>query len=82
MRYQDFPSKIFCLTLPKILAREPQCVVLQKNSGSEIDYGLGRGVSRSSVERFLSQSAESFGFVGENFCAVFQKISGSEKLYG
>ena len=29
---------------------------------------------------FLSQSAERF--VRENFCAVFQKSSGSEKLYG
>ena len=29
---------------------------------------------------FVSQSAESF--VAEKFCAVFQKISGSEKLYG
>ena len=29
---------------------------------------------------FVSQSAESF--VGENFCAVFQKVSGSENVYG
>ena len=33
--YQDFPSKNFCLTMPKTLAREPFCVVFQKNSGSE-----------------------------------------------
>ena len=79
MRYQDFPSKVFCLTLPKILAREPQCVVLQTSAG-EIDYGLRRGVSRSSVERFFVSVCPNFA--RENFCAVFQKISGSEKLYG
>ena len=66
--------------MPKTMAREPFCVVLQKNSGSEIDYGLGKGVSRSSVERFFVSECRKFR--RENFCAVFQKISGSEKLYG
>ena len=82
----------------------------------------GKGVSRFSVENFLSHSAENFrreesfsvslisgigkfyasegyvtichflskvscltvpkNFVGEPLCAVFQKISGSEKIYG
>ena len=28
MEYLDFPSKIFCLTLPKILVREPFSVSL------------------------------------------------------
>ena len=37
--YQAFPSKTFCLTVPKI-------------------------------------------FVGEHFCAAFQKFSASEKVYG
>ncbi len=36
--------------------------------------------SRFSVENFLSHSAEYF--VGQPFCAVFQKYSGSEKGYG
>ena len=38
------------------------------------------GVSRLSVKNFLSHSAENF--VGEPFCAVFQKKSGSEKVNG
>ena len=38
------------------------------------------GVSRVSVKKFLSHSAENFA--GEPFCDVFQKISGSEKDYG
>ena len=78
--YQDFPSRFFCLTTPKTFAGGSYCVVFQKNSRSEKDYGLKRGVSRSSVEKFFV--SESRNFVGENFCAVFQKISGSEKLYG
>ena len=37
--YQDLPSKVFCNTTPKTLAREPLCVVFQKASGSEKDFG-------------------------------------------
>ena len=37
--YQDFPSKFFCLTMPKTFARKLFCVVFQKTSGSEKDYG-------------------------------------------
>ena len=33
--YQDFPSKVFFTTTPKILARGAFCVVFQKTSGSE-----------------------------------------------
>ena len=36
--YQDFPSKVFCASTPKTLAREPFCVVFQKTSGIERDY--------------------------------------------
>ena len=96
----------------------------QKISGSEKFFASekGEGVSRFSVESFLSDSAENFSrgesfsvslisgiekfyasevyvtifdflskffcltvpknLVGEPFCAVFQKISGSEKVYG
>ncbi len=38
------------------------------------------GASRFSAEKFLSHSGEYF--VGQPFCAVFQKISGGEELYG
>ena len=33
--YQDIPSKFFCTTMPKSLARETFCVVFQKTPGSE-----------------------------------------------
>ena len=34
-----FPSKVFCLTVPKHIIEEPFCAVFQKNSGSEKVYG-------------------------------------------
>ena len=57
---QYFPSTIFCDTVPKIYLRESFCVAL--NSGSEkvwIRVG-GEGVSRFSIENFLSHSPETF----------------------
>ena len=56
--YQDFPSKIFCLTVPKISVGESFTVALI--SGAEKVWIGGRGVSRFSVENFLSHSAENF----------------------
>ena len=38
-RYQDFPSKIFCLKMPKHFVEEPFCAVFQKISVSEKFYG-------------------------------------------
>ena len=38
------------------------------------------GASRFSAEKFLSHTAEYS--VGQPFCAVFLKFSGSEELYG
>ena len=38
-KYQDFPSKFFCLTMPKFSVGELFCAVFQKNSGSEKVYG-------------------------------------------
>ena len=37
--YQDFPSKTYCLTVPKYLVGEPVCAVFQKVSGSEKVFG-------------------------------------------
>ena len=37
--YQDFPSKFFCLTMPKSSVGELFCAVFQKNPGSEKVYG-------------------------------------------
>ena len=61
---QDIPWKIFCLTVPKHFVEEPFGTVFQKNSGGEKVYvwvgGGKEGVSRFSVENFLSYSAEKF----------------------
>ena len=57
--YQDFPSKIFCLRVPKKFIGEPFCAVFQKTSGSEKFMDKrGGGVSGPSVDNFLSYSAE------------------------
>ena len=53
--YQDFPSKIFCLTVPKISVGE--CFIVALISGTEKVSRRG-GVSRFSVENFLSHSAD------------------------
>ena len=60
--YQDSPSKIFCLRVPKTFVEEPLCAVIQKVSKSEKVYGseAGRRVSRFSGESFLSHIAENF----------------------
>ena len=54
--------RIFCLTVPKLFVEEAFCAVLQKYSGGEKVYGKegGGGISKLSVEIFLSQSAETF----------------------
>ncbi len=41
--HQDFLSKNFSLTLPKIFVGQPFCAVFQKFSGSEKVYGENRG---------------------------------------
>ena len=57
-----FPSKIFCLTVPKNAVGEP--FSLSSISGIEKvwmrGWGGGGGMSRFSVENFLSHSAEKF----------------------
>ena len=77
--YQDFPSKVFCLTLPKIFVGEPFSVSLI--SGIEKDCASEGYVT---IFDFLSKVfclTVPKNFVEEPFCAVFQKISGSEKVY-
>ena len=78
--YLNFPSKIFCLTVREHFVEEPFCAVFQIISGCEKVYGkeAGRGLSKLSVEKFLSHSTETL--VDEPFSAVFQKIAGSEKV--
>ena len=57
--YQDFPSKIFYLTVPKISVVES---TVGLTSGSEKVWRRerGGGISRFSLKTFLSHSAENF----------------------
>ena len=55
--YHKIPSKIFCLTVPKNFVGIPS--MSQKNGGVENFYAYW-GVSRFSVEKFWSHSAEKF----------------------
>ena len=116
--YQVFPSKMFCLTVPKKIVGEPFSASLI--SGIEKFYA-SEGYVTIFRQKFLSHSTEKFrrgtllcfrkflvaknvrdkrgggyhdflsklfcltvpkNFVGEPFCALFQKISDSEKVYG
>ena len=76
--YQDFPSKIFCLTVPKNFVGESFTVAII--SGIEKVWIRGGGYHDFPSKIFCLNVPKNF--VGEPFCAVFQKISGSEKVYG
>ena len=75
----EFLSKIFGSTILENFVVEPSCV-------SEIYWYRiiffirGGGLSRFSVRNFPRTVPKSF--IAELFCAVFQKISGSDKVYG
>ena len=76
--YHNFPSNVFCLTVPKKFVKEPVCV-------SEI-FGYRktlclRGEYYDFLEKICCLTVPK-NFIGEPFCAVFQKMSGSEKFYG
>ena len=59
--YHDFPSKIFCLTVPKFSVGESFNVAFFSGTKKSLEKrGGGDGVSRFSVEIFLSHSAENF----------------------
>ena len=78
-QYQDFPSKFFCLTVPKSLVREPLKVSL--SSGMEKIFASEVNVT---IFDFLSKFfclTVPKNFLGEPFSAVFHKIFGSEKVY-
>ena len=59
--YLNFPSKIFCLTVPKHFVEEPLFAVYQKIASKEKVYGkeMGRGEYQKFPSKiFLSQIAE------------------------
>ncbi len=77
MEYQHFPSKIFCLSVPKIFAGETLCAVLQKISGSK-KFVNKRGGEYQDFQSTFCLAVPKI-FAGEPFPALFPKISGSEK---
>ena len=74
-KYQDFPSKIFCLTVPKNIVGE--LFSLSRISGIEKFY-VSEGYVTIFCRNFFCLTVPK-NFVEEPFCAVLQKISGSEK---
>ena len=72
-----FSFDFFCLTVPKKNVGEPFMVSLI--SGSK-NFMLKRVMSRLFVELFCLAAPKLF--VEEPFYAMFQKISGSEKVSG
>ena len=66
--------------MPKNFVGEPFCAVFQEISGSEKVNGSERGgVSRFSVENYLSDSAEKFLRRGESFSVSL--ISGIDNVW-
>ena len=68
MKYQDFPSKIFCLTVPKKIVGEHLSVSLISGTRFFVDFFFRLAVPKH--------------FLEEPLYAVFQKILGREKDYG
>ena len=77
--YQDFLSKNFCLTVSKNVVGEPIRVSLISISGIATFYA---SESYDTVFRRFFCLAEPKNFAAEPFCAVCQKNSCNEKVYG
>ena len=75
--FQELPSKIFCLTAPKKVVGETFRVSLI--SGIAIFYASEDYVTIFRRNFCLTKPKN---FVADPFCALFQKISGSQKVYG
>ena len=58
--YQDIPSNFFCLAVPKNAVGEPFSLSLFSGIEKVWMRGWGGGVSRFSVEIFVSPTAENF----------------------
>ena len=75
-----FSVELFWLTVPKNAVGEPFSLSLI--SGMEKVWIRGWGGDwQDFPSKFLCLTVRK-SFVGEPFCAVFQKISGSQKVYG
>ena len=76
--YQDFPSKNFCLTLPKKFVGEPFCAVFQKISGIPEIYGEeGVGYQDFTAKSFCLTLPKKY--IGEPFSVPL--FLGIDKFY-
>ena len=73
-----FPSKNFCLTVPKNFVGEPFSVSLISGIGKILCF---RGLCHDFPSKIFCLTVPKH-FVEEPFYAVFQKTSASEKIYG
>ena len=78
--YQDFPSNNFSLTVPKKFVGQPCCAVVRIFPVAKKFMDKMGGLSRFSVEKFFSHSAEKIRRA--TLLCSSQKLSGSEKVYG
>ena len=73
-----FPSKNFCLTVPKNFVGEPFSVSLISGIAKNLCF---RGLCHDFPSKNFCLTVPKH-FVEEPFSAMFQKTSGSEKIYG
>ena len=78
--YHNLPLKNFCLTVPKEFVGEP--LSLSITSGIKKNYSSHGYVTIFRRKFFVSQYRNNSLRIAEPVCAVFQKISGSEKIFG
>ena len=76
----DFRSKPFCLTVPKISVEENPLVFYYFRVPKKYD-SEGYVTTFDFLSKIFCLTVPKC-FVGEPFCAVFQKISDSQKLHG
>ena len=53
--YQDFPSKILCLTVPKLFVKDPFSVSLISGSDKIFEKEVGGGIKICRRKLFVSQ---------------------------
>ena len=76
--FHDFPSELFCLTVPKNFVGETFCVSENFWYRKILCF---RGICHDFPSKIFCLTVPKY-FVEEPFGAVFQKFSGSEKVYG
>ena len=77
--YPNFPSKPFCLTVPKHFVEEPFCAVLENFSGGEKVYGKERGGAYRNFPSKIFCLKVPKHFVGETLSLSL--VSGIEKFF-